>query len=582
MIPSSGPRRLQGRFIFFSAIASLFLLSVFFWRTSDPWMVDPRLRSAAVAQGKISTGGNENHDISLDEYLDEFGSFEQPEDEHIELKPTPILHPFSLSLPPVSSSLSKPSSSILQSSNPTPVKSDDTSAAKVSSPTSSSTLRVDGKPNNLTISGFVFYGRRDRVETMHCYLERNLVTNGGWLDNVIWVVNTNNEADLAYLDKILARSPLYKTHVLAQQVGWPDYAKIWRMVNRDTMYIKIDDDIVWFADDTIERLVKRKLERRDALAVSANIINNPPLSFLHYHMGAHHPYFPDLPKDFDYNTLLPPPPDPPQEENKNEESIVISDAPQEENGYEAILINSDLFPVDEPREEEEAEAAGEVLEIRPDESQPPEEKEGFFEEAEQEYSTLSKRHAILGLKTPWRTSQEPNWTGPDDFEWSLDWTPPFANHRWLRVPDDKALNRTPVAHLTYEVWGPTYESWAIASQQHYSLLENIETDKLDLYKFEHPWDMKGERIRINFMAILGSDVLDTDVFHWPDDQGDEDMLVLTLPHVTGRPVLIEGTALAAHFNFQHQGGVASTDLLSRYNSLAAERACLAPSPAIFD
>lgn len=61
---------------------------------------------------------------------------------------------------------------------------------------------------------------------------------------MIWVVNTKDEADLAYLDKILARSPLYKTHVLPEQVGWPDYAKIWRMVNRESMYIKIDDDIV--------------------------------------------------------------------------------------------------------------------------------------------------------------------------------------------------------------------------------------------------------------------------------------------------------------------------------------------------
>ena len=64
------------------------------------------------------------------------------------------------------------------------------------------------------------------------------------MDNVIWVVNTKDEADLAYLDKILARSPLYKTHVLPEQVGWPDYAKIWRIVDSETMYIKIDDDIV--------------------------------------------------------------------------------------------------------------------------------------------------------------------------------------------------------------------------------------------------------------------------------------------------------------------------------------------------
>jgi hypothetical protein len=46
-------------------------------------------------------------------------------------------------------------------------------------------------------------------------------------------------------------------------------------------------------------------------------------------------------------------------------------------------------------------------------------------------------------------------------------------------------------------------------------------------------------------------------------------------------ILIEGTALAAHFNFMHQAGVATTDLLARYKSLAAEKACLVPSPPAF-
>jgi hypothetical protein len=158
------------------------------------------------------------------------------------------------------------------------------------------------------------------------------------------------------------------------------------------------------------------------------------------------------------------------------------------------------------------------------------------EEEEQNVShPLPKRFASFNHKAPWRPSAYPKWTGAADFAWSLAYAPPpFPNHRWLRVADDKALNRTPVAELTYDVWGPTYESWAIAAQQHYSLLENIETEQLDLYRFEKPWNMRGERIRINFLAVLGSDILDSDVFHWPDNQGDEDMIVLTLPHDLGR------------------------------------------------
>lgn len=96
--------------------------------------------------------------------------------------------------------------------------------------------------------------------------------------------------------------------------------------------------------------------------------------------------------------------------------------------------------------------------------------------------------------------------------------------------------------------------------------------------------MKGDRIRMNFLAISGDDVLDTDPFNWPSNQDDEMMLILNLPHNLGRRkfrptlfyrslnmgaytfgfligILIEGTALAAHFSYTDQDGVITTDLL---------------------
>src|SRR4051812_46807428 len=42
------------------------------------------------------------------------------------------------------------------------------------------------KPDNVTVSGLVFYGRQSRVQIMKCYIERNMVDNGGWLDEVLW------------------------------------------------------------------------------------------------------------------------------------------------------------------------------------------------------------------------------------------------------------------------------------------------------------------------------------------------------------------------------------------------------------
>lgn len=220
---------------------------------------------------------------------------------------------------------------------------------------------------------------------------------------------------------------------------------------------------VWLAEDAIPRLVTAKLKYPEAFAVSANVINNPPLSFLHYHLGALHPFLPEL------------------------------------SGTQDQLPSED------------------------------------------ETDPVETRTII-----PWRPSHYPYWEGPADFEWSLEAEPPSKNHRWLRVEDEKAINRTPVAKLTYDVWGPTYESWAIAAQQHYSLLENLERDRTDVYRFEKPWDMKGERIRINVLAILGSDVLDTDVDHWPNDRGDEDMIVLDLPRQLGRRKYFPSPLLLMH------------------------------------
>lgn len=198
-------------------------------------------------------------------------------------------------------------------------------------------------------------------------------------------------------------------------------------------------------------MVTTKLKRPDSFAVSANIINNPPLSFLHYHFGALHPYFPEMPGA--------------PNQNQNEP-------------LEAVTTTATI--------------------------------------------------------TSWRSSDHPYWEGPDHYEWPLDKDPPSDGHRWLRVQDNKALNRTPVSHLTYDFWGTTYESWAIAAQQHYSLLENLEHDQIDLYRFEPPWDMGGQRIRINALAILGDDILDSDIDNWPKDKGDEDMLVIELPKRFGR------------------------------------------------
>ena len=55
---------------------------------------------------------------------------------------------------------------------------------------------------NLTVTGLVFFGprRKQRQQIVQCYIERNLVSNGGLLAEVIWQIQETAEPhDVAFL-----------------------------------------------------------------------------------------------------------------------------------------------------------------------------------------------------------------------------------------------------------------------------------------------------------------------------------------------------------------------------------------------
>ena len=352
------------------------------------------------------------------------------------------------------------------------------------------------KPKDVKIIGLVFFGRKSRVDILRCYLERNLVDNGGWLDEIHWVKNTDNKQDLAYLDEILASSPRYKQMEL-EGIGFVGYGEAWSKLEPGNLYVKIDDDVVWFADDTIPRIVSMKLAHPEYLLVSANMINSPLMGWVHYHMGALHPYLPEF---IDHKT------------------------------------SPSIFDL--------------------------------------------ARHT----QKPWTYYSYPDWTGPEDYYFGTFQEPPYEGHRWLRLPDDSNMHRTPVSEIEYKTWGTGLKSWAIAAQEHYSFLENLANDDLHLYKmgsattsslhnkndrYGKPWFSIDQRLSINFIALWANDVLD----NLPMDTVDEEWLTLNLPKKLKRKVAVNTDALAVHFTFGTQGKVESTDLLSRYADFAGERAC---------
>lgn len=141
------------------------------------------------------------------------------------------------------------------------------------------------------VIGLVFFGRRELVEVLDCYLQRNLKANGGLLDEIIFVVHTDIQEDLDYLETLVPRRPEYSKYEVQGTYRW--LAGSWEPVtDPDAIYVKIDDDVVYFSDNAISSVVKRLTDNPHFFAVSANVVNNPALSWVHSHMGVYYPYWP--------------------------------------------------------------------------------------------------------------------------------------------------------------------------------------------------------------------------------------------------------------------------------------------------
>ena len=185
-----------------------------------------------------------------------------------------------------------------------------------SSHSTSTSRNYDGQSKNVRLPVLVFYGRREMFQITHIYLEMNLRANGGIVDEVRLVPNTNNTDDLNYMHQLLRQHTWYR---LSNEGSYSD---IWERENAlygrfyagisysndandevdqahaQTVFVKLDDDIVYISENAFEALVEVKLHvSRQAkrgtpqiLFVAANVINHPRLSHRHQAAGLIRPF----------------------------------------------------------------------------------------------------------------------------------------------------------------------------------------------------------------------------------------------------------------------------------------------------
>ncbi|KAI1826315.1 hypothetical protein F4861DRAFT_529868 [Xylaria intraflava] len=379
------------------------------------------------------------------------------------------------------------------------------------------------KPKGVKIVGMVFFGRRRYVDILDCYLQQNLASNGGYLDEVWFMAHTDDKDDIAWLNILVKKTPDYKI------VGEEDCSKndryygcLWEhAVDDNTIYIKLDDDIIYIHQDAIPQLVHTRLAVPHAFGVSAQLVNSPITGLEQFHHNAIYPFVPDPKTEPSHSasetwrlSKLDRFPQSKMDSlrDRNDNTIIFPDVPYA--GHPFVLISEDNFDL---------------------------------------------LHTSMG-----RYDQHP---GKEFIAFSAVW-----------------------------------KSWAMAAQQQYSLLYNLEKNRISRYFFgmpaTYPPDAKGpdrnatvaapkqdgqpmlggeqifdtqfRRYNLNFCALWGSDIK----AHLPMENDDEAAITSNIPKKTGRPFIVDTRSVVGHFSFFTQlNEIRQTDLLDRWRAFANEAVC---------
>jgi hypothetical protein len=123
------------------------------------------------------------------------------------------------------------------------------------------------------------------VEILNCYLEQNLIENGGLLSEVIFISKTDKKEDIEYLNELVAQHPQIYFIKKDHDLRWTFHIH-YRNLDPNRYYVKIDDDILYIHPNAIQSMLDVKLTHSDAIFITANIINHPNLGRVHSHFRA--------------------------------------------------------------------------------------------------------------------------------------------------------------------------------------------------------------------------------------------------------------------------------------------------------
>jgi len=135
-------------------------------------------------------------------------------------------------------------------------------------------------------------GREKYLSVFKNFIYRKM--NEGLIEEWQLWMNTVDEEDGKYLASMEAENPKVKIYRLGEPITptWETYNALQThkfFVNThddDTIYIRFDDDIIWCANDAIEKICKARIDNPNAFLIYPNIVNSTICNSWHQDTGA--------------------------------------------------------------------------------------------------------------------------------------------------------------------------------------------------------------------------------------------------------------------------------------------------------
>ena len=116
----------------------------------------------------------------------------------------------------------------------------------------------------------------------------------GLIDNWDLWLNTINPTDIAYIESMAAENPKVRIFRIDEPITptWESYNamqthKFFKFAHDDdTIYIRLDDDIVWVEEGAIEKILEARIDHPDAFIIYPNVINSTMCTSWHQEVGA--------------------------------------------------------------------------------------------------------------------------------------------------------------------------------------------------------------------------------------------------------------------------------------------------------